>query len=73
MADFVVRDLDDEVAEVLQARADRRGVPIEEEVRRTLTASVIAQQQEYVRRLQALKAAVGGSEGNGAGSEADRP
>jgi plasmid stability protein len=69
MADVQVRDLDDEIAEVLRTRASRRGVSLEEEVRRTLTASVIAQQEEYVRRLRALQAAA--RPGNGAGAGHD--
>jgi plasmid stability protein len=69
MADFQVRDLDDEIAEVLRTRAASRGVSLEEEVRRTLTASVIAQQQEYVRRLRALQAAARPGNGIGAGHD----
>ena len=57
MADLEVRDLDDGVITALQARAERRGISLEEEVRRTLTASIEAQQEEYVRRLRALQAA----------------
>lgn len=57
MADLAIHDLDDGVTTALKARADRRGISLEEEVRRTLTASVEAQQQEYVRRLRALQAA----------------
>jgi len=71
MARVEVPDLDDDVVDVLRRRAAHRGVSLEEEVRRTLTASVIAQQQEYVRRLQALKAAARPGGGNGAGAGRD--
>jgi plasmid stability protein len=39
MADLEVRQLDDDVADALRARAGRRGISLEEEVRSTLTAS----------------------------------
>lgn len=55
--DLELRDLDDAVGRALQARAARRGISLEEEVRRTLEASVEAQRAEYIRRLQAFKAA----------------
>ena len=55
--DLELRDLDDTVGRALQARAARRGISLEEEVRRTLEASVEAQRADYLRRLQALKAA----------------
>ena len=55
--DLEVRDLDEDVARALSARAARRGISVEEEARRTLIASVEAQRQEYLRRLQAFKAA----------------
>jgi plasmid stability protein len=42
MADIKVRNLDDAVASALSARANAKGFSLEEEVRRTLTASVEA-------------------------------
>lgn len=55
--DLEVHDLDDEVVRALQARAERRGIALEEEVKRTLRASVEAQRSAYVERLRKLKAA----------------
>ena len=42
MANLSVRNLDDDVVERLRARAARRGVSMEEEVRRILQRSVAA-------------------------------
>ena len=58
-----VRNLDDAVASALKARAKAKGVSLEEEVRRTLTASVEADRAELVRRARALHAAAGGAPG----------
>lgn len=63
MADLKVRTLDDHVAAVLQARAKRKGISLEEEVRRTLAASVRADRERLVRRATALHAAAGGKPG----------
>ena len=63
MADIKVRNLDDSVASALKARAKAKGVSLEEEVRRTLTASVEADRAELVRRARALHAAAGGRPG----------
>lgn len=63
MADLKVRTLDDHVAAVLQARAKRKGISLEEEVRRTLAASVRADRERLVRRAAALHAAAGGKPG----------
>lgn len=62
MAYLELSDLDDRVADALRARARHRGISIEEEARRTLTASVEAQREEYVRRLKAFNAAAAGRE-----------
>ena len=59
MADLKVCNLDDFVASALKARAKAKGVSLEEEVRRTLTASVAADREELVRRTKALHAAAG--------------
>jgi plasmid stability protein len=64
MADLKVRNLDDAIASALRARASAKGVPLEEKVRRTLAASVMADRGELVRRAQALHAAAGGEPGN---------
>jgi plasmid stability protein len=64
MADLKVRNLDDAVASALKARAKANGVSLEEEVRRTLAASVALDREELVRRAQALHAAAGGRPGS---------
>jgi plasmid stability protein len=64
MADLKVRNLDDFIAGVLTARAKAKDVSVEEEVRRTLAASVMADRAELVRQTQALHAAAGGKPGN---------
>jgi plasmid stability protein len=64
MADLKVRNLDDAVAGALKARAKANGVSLEEEVRRTLTASVASDREELVRRAKALHAAAGGRPGS---------
>jgi plasmid stability protein len=63
MADLKVRNLDDSVASALKARAKANGLSLEEEVRRTLAASVAADREELVRRAKALHAAAGGAPG----------
>ena len=63
MADLKVRNLDDCVASALKARAKARGISLEEEIRRTLTASVAADREELVRRAKALHAAAGDAPG----------
>jgi plasmid stability protein len=63
MADLKIRKLDDRVASALKARAKARGTSLEEEIRRTLTASVAADREELVRRAKALHIAAGGAPG----------
>ena len=53
MADLKVRNLDDGVASALRARAKARGISLEGEIRRTLTADRV----QLVRRAKALHAA----------------
>lgn len=62
MADIKVRNLDDRVADILKARAKQRGVSLEEEIRRTLAASVNADMQAFARRAAAVRAATAGQE-----------
>lgn len=57
MADVKVRNLDERVADVLRTRAKRRGVSLEEEIRRTLAESVEADMSAFARRAAALRAA----------------
>ena len=57
MADLKVRQLDEQVAKALKTRATRRGVSLEEEVRSTLGASVVARRDAFRRRAAALRAA----------------
>ena len=63
MADLKARNLDQSVASALRARAKAEGVSLEEEARRTLTASVAADRNELVQRAKALHAAAGGAPG----------
>jgi plasmid stability protein len=64
MADLKVRNLDDAIASALNARAKANGVSLEEEVRRTLAASVALDRKDLVRRAKALHAAAGGRPGS---------
>lgn len=63
MADLKVRQLDDGVADALRARAGRKGVSLEEEVRSTLTASVEARRRAFLRRAKAIRAAISDTPG----------
>ncbi|MCI0546505.1 MAG: hypothetical protein L0027_04405 [Candidatus Rokubacteria bacterium] len=64
MAEIKVRQVDDRVVAALKARAKRRGVSLEEEVRAILAASVAARRQALARRAAALRAAAGGIPGD---------
>ncbi|MGH7279092.1 MAG: FitA-like ribbon-helix-helix domain-containing protein [Candidatus Rokuibacteriota bacterium] len=57
MAELKVRQVDDRVAAALKARARKRGVSLEEEVRATLTASVLSRRRAFARRATALRSA----------------
>ena len=61
MADLKVRQLDNQVTAALRARAGRKGVSLEEEVRTTLAASVDARRRAFLRRAKAIRAAIGGT------------
>lgn len=63
MADLKVRKVDDHVAGALRARAAHKGISLEEEIRRTLTASVAADREAFIRRAAAVRAAAGGRPG----------
>ena len=63
MADLKVRQLDDGVADALRARAGRKGVSLEEEVRSTLAASVDAKRRAFLRRAKAIRTAIGNKAG----------
>lgn len=63
MADLKVRHLDDGVADALKARARRKGISLEEEVRSTLAASVDARRLAFLRRARAIRKAIGGKAG----------
>lgn len=63
MAELKVRQLDDGVAEALRARAGRKGVSLEEEVRNTLTDSVEAKRRAFLRRAKAIRKAIGDKAG----------
>jgi plasmid stability protein len=60
MANLKVRQLDERVANALKARASKRGVSLEEEVRSTLSASVAASRDAFRRRAAALRATAQG-------------
>ncbi len=62
MADIKVRNLDDRIADILRARAKQRGISLEEEIRRTLTASVESDMEAFARRAAAIRAATAGQE-----------
>ena len=59
MAELKVRQVDDAVVATLKARAQKRGVSLEEEVRSTLSASVETRQKAFARRAASLRAAAG--------------
>lgn len=59
MADLKVRQLSDEVADALRARASRKGISLEEEVRGTLAASVAVKRQAFLRRAKAIRKSIG--------------
>ena len=63
MADLKVRQLDDGVADALKARAGRKGISLEEEVRSTLAASVATRRRAFLRRARAIRKAIGGRAG----------
>jgi len=57
MADLKVRNLDEHVAASLRNRAKHNGISLEEEIRRTLSASVAARRSALFKRAAALRAA----------------
>lgn len=59
MADLKVRRVSDEVADALRARAGRKGISLEEEVRGTLAASVEVKRQAFLRRAKAIRKSIG--------------
>lgn len=59
MADLKVRQLSDQVADALRARAGRKGISLEEEVRGTLAASVEFKRQAFLRRAKAIRKSIG--------------
>ena len=63
MADLKVRQLDDLVAKALEARAARRGVSLEEEVRATLAAAVATRYDAFRRRADAIRATTAAQRG----------
>lgn len=63
MADLKVRQLDDDVAAALRARAGRKGISLEEEVRSTLAASVDARRAAFLRRALAVRSATAARNG----------
>ncbi len=64
MAELKVRQIDDAIVAALKARAKRKGVSLEEEVRTTLAASVVARRAAFARRAAALRQVAGGKPGD---------
>ncbi len=62
MADIKVRNLDERVADILRTKAKNRGISLEEEIRRTLAASVNSDLEAFARRAAAVRAATAGQE-----------
>jgi plasmid stability protein len=62
MADIKVRNLDERIADILKTRAKQRGISFEEEIRRTLVASVNSDMEAFARRAAAVRAATAGQE-----------
>jgi plasmid stability protein len=60
MANLKVRRLHENIARALKTRAARRGVSLEEEIRSTLSASVILRRRAFSRRAAALRASTAG-------------
>ena len=54
MADIKVRNLDDHIADISRTRAKHQGISLEEEIRRTLAASVNADLEAFARRAAAV-------------------
>jgi plasmid stability protein len=59
MAELKVRQVEASVVAALKARARRRGVSLEEEVRATLSASMASRRKAFARRAAALRRAAG--------------
>ena len=59
MAELKVRQVEESVVAALKARARRRGVSLEEEVRATLSASMASRRSAFARRAAALRRAAG--------------
>jgi plasmid stability protein len=55
MATFIIRDLDDEVAERLRLQARLRGVSVEEEARRLLTEGTRLTRAEIAARAAEIR------------------
>jgi plasmid stability protein len=63
MGQILIRNLDDAVPEALRRLAAERGGPLEDEVRRALTASVGLTRAEALARLDAARLRIGRREG----------
>jgi plasmid stability protein len=59
VAELKVRGLDERVAAALRARAKKRGVSLEEEVRAALTRSVVGRLRVFADRAARLRSAIG--------------
>ena len=56
MATLLIRNLDDAIAERLRAQARRKGISVEEEVRRIITHSTMLTQDEVLRSVDEIRA-----------------
>ncbi|HYE93710.1 MAG TPA: hypothetical protein VEA38_21945 [Terriglobales bacterium] len=60
MAQVVIRNIDDGVIARLRARAQRKGVPLERELRDVLAAAVRTDRPEFRERLAAFRRTLDG-------------
>ena len=63
MGELKVRQVGESVVTALKARARRRGVSLEEEIRVILSASTAARRHAFARRAAALRRAAGSTPG----------
>jgi plasmid stability protein len=63
MPELKVRQVEESVVAALKARARRRGVSLEEEIRATLAASLASRRNAFARRAVALRRAAGSKPG----------
>jgi plasmid stability protein len=62
MADIRVHNLNERIADILRTKAKQRGISLQEEIRRTLAASVNSDMEAFARRAAAVRAATAGQD-----------